>query len=133
MPTAEKGKNMPLTELPFPPVKPAAGCVGVKTPYGFKPCGKVPAPGSALCPKCQLLTEYHADAPKRTAEKTRRTLADNKAKEAALASSPLRAVNPKFGPAPVPRWGGGYKEDHARRSTKSVEGKLQTVRTGTHQ
>ena len=98
----------------LPEVQEVSGCVGVRTSSGFFPCGKMVEAGSALCPRCQDTSEYHAQASARRAEKARRTREANKRKEADLASSPL-AVNPECG-KPAQRWGGGYGDGRLRAS-----------------
>lgn len=80
----------------------ASGCIGVKKAgNALVPCGKVTAPGSARCPRCEVLAADEAAAPARRAEKARRAAEAREEELAFLASSPLAAVNPavKFAPA----------------------------------
>lgn len=105
------------------------GCVGVKTPSGkLTPCGKIPATGSDLCPRCQLVAEHQAEAPARRAEKARLTLEARRAKDEELACSPLAALNPKFDKR-VQRFDGGYDEArHANYRAQTDDNQERTHR-----
>lgn len=89
--------------IPFPAeATTASGCIGFKKAGKvLVPCGKVTAPGSARCPRCEVLAADEAAAPARRAEKARRAAEARQEELAFLASSPLAAVNPemKFAPA----------------------------------
>jgi hypothetical protein len=75
----------------------SSGCVGfMEHGKTLIPCGKIPSPTSARCPRCEVLAAYEAEAPARRAEKARRTVETWRANLAFLASSPLAAVNPDF-------------------------------------
>jgi hypothetical protein len=95
------------------------GCIGFKKAgKALVPCGKVTAPGSARCPRCEVLAADEAAAPARRAEKRD---AQRKAREeelAFLASSPLAAVNPKFAPTASERR--LSRRPHAVRSLMTV-------------
>jgi hypothetical protein len=89
--------NIAVALPEFQSTSTSTGCVGVRTPSGVhRPCGKIPAPGSTLCPKCQLLTDDLAGERARRAEKASRTRAFREAREEALSNSPLKAFNPEF-------------------------------------
>jgi hypothetical protein len=98
----------------------AVGCDGIRPSHGVHtPCGKIPAPGSKLCPKCIAVTEYHAGAQERRAEKARKTREARNAKAAFLATSPLRANNPEYG-KPRQRWVGGHDDIERAYNSESA-------------
>jgi hypothetical protein len=74
------------------------GCIGLKVKSGTASswCGKIRAPGSVYCPHHQLLHEDMLKDPQRRKERAQQRRDERKAEEEFLATSPLRADNPRF-------------------------------------
>jgi hypothetical protein len=109
-------------DIPFPAdATTAIGCIGIKKAgVPLVACGKVPAPGSVRCPRCEVIAAYEANAPVRRAVKARRAAQAREEELAFLASSPLAAVNPevKFSPAASERR--SSRRPHAVRSLRAI-------------